>query len=164
MVGYRPADIMAKVEGTSFSTASRDVTHGLTKVMVLHPVAAGLAFIAFLLALGAGLFGSLLAACTSLLAFVVTVVSLICDFVLFSIVKDNVNDDGTGSRASYSAAIWTVLAAAVCSLLGAAVVLFTCCSARMHKKRGRKSSGGAFGSKTDEYGYATAPAGRRRWF
>lgn len=154
MVGYKPADIMSNVEDTSFSSSSRDATHTLTKVMILHPIATGIAFIAFLFALGSGFFGSLLAAFTSLLAFIVTVVSLICDFVLFSIIKDNVNDDRSGSHASYSVAIWTILAAAICSLLGAVVILFTCCSARLHKRRN------ASVSKTD-YGY---PAERRRWF
>ncbi|ROV98579.1 hypothetical protein VSDG_04339 [Cytospora chrysosperma] len=155
MVGYRPADIMTDVEDTSFSSSSRKVTHVLTRVMILHPIATFIAFVAFLLALGSGFLGSLLAAFTSLLAFVVTVVSLICDFVLFAIIKDNVNDDGSGSHASYSVGMWTILVAAICSLLGAVVVLFTCCSARLHKRRGDTSA-----SKTD-YG---RPAGRRRWF
>lgn len=155
MVGYRPANIMTDVEDTSFSSSSRSVTHVLTRVMILHPIATFIAFVAFLLALGSGFFGSLLAAFTSLLAFVVTVVSLICDFVLFAIIKDNVNDDGSGSHAEYSAGMWTILVAAICSLLGAIVLFFTCCSARMHKRRGDAS-----GSKSD-YG---RPAGKRRWF
>lgn len=153
---------MAQAEGTSFSTASRDATHALTKVMILHPVATFLAFVAFLLALGAGLCGSLLAALTSLLAFVVTAVSLICDFVLFGIVRDKVNGgEGSGARARYSVGIWTVLAAGVCLLLGAVVVFFSCCSARMRRRRER-GRGGAVGSKGD-YGYP-ASSGGRRWF
>ena len=47
MLGYRPANIMTDVEDTSFSSYSRDVTHVLTKLMVLHPIATGIAFLAF---------------------------------------------------------------------------------------------------------------------
>ncbi|KUI61354.1 pH-response regulator protein palI/prr-5 [Cytospora mali] len=153
-VGYRPANIMTGIEDTSFSDYSRDVTHVLTKVMILHPIATGIAFIAFVLALGSGFFGSLLAAFTSLLAFVVTVVALICDFVLFSIIRDNVNHDGSGSHAAYSAGIWTILVAAVCSLLGAIIVFFTCCSARLHRRRDAAVT-------KNDYGTASR---RRRWF
>lgn len=154
-MGYRPADIMASIEDTTFSRTSRDATHVLTRVMILHPIATGIAFVAFVLALGSGFFGSLLAALASLLAFVVTLVALVCDFVLFAIIRDKVNGDGAGSHASYSVGIWTILAAAITSLLGAAVVLLTCCSARLHKRR-RDSA-----VVKSEYG---APAKRRRWF
>lgn len=153
MLGYRPANIMTGVEDTTFSSYSRDVTHVLTKVMILHPIATGIAFIAFVLALGAGFFGSVLAAFTSLLAFIVTVVALVCDFVLFSIIRDNVNHDGAGSHAEYSAGIWTILVAAICSLLGSVVLLFTCCSARLHRRRRDTIK--------SDYG---APTRRRHWF
>lgn len=154
-MGYRPATVMSNVEDTSFSESSRDVTHVLTKVMILHPIATGIAFLAFVFGLGAGFFGSLLAALTSLLAFIVTVVALICDFVLFAIIKHDVNNDGSGSRADYSAGIWTILVAAICSLLGAIVVFFTCCSGRMHRRRD------AAVTKND---YGTTTTRRRRWF
>lgn len=148
---------MSDIENTDFSDAAHGTVNGLTRVMVLHPVATGISFIAFLLALGAGFIGSLLAAVVSLVALVITIVVLVCDFVLFGILKDNVNDDGTGSRASFSVAIWTILAAAVCSLLGAVILFFTCCSARLHKKRRADPI-----AKTD-YGTATTTR-RRRWF
>ncbi|KAJ9156522.1 pH-response regulator protein palI/prr-5 [Pleurostoma richardsiae] len=155
-VGYRPARIMTTVEGTDFSHYSDTTTHTLTKVMILHPIATGIVFLAFVLAVGAGFFGSLLAAFTALLAFVVTVVVLVCDFVLFSIIRSNVNDDGTGSHAYYAAGIWTLLVSAVCSLLGTVVIFFTCCSARMHRQRRVRTT-------KEVDGYAP-PATRRRWF
>lgn len=126
--------------------------------MVLHPIATGISFLAFILGAGAGFFGSLFAALMSLLAFVVTVVALICDFILFALIRDHVNnsnDDSSGSHATYSVAIWTILAAAVCSLLGSLILFFTCCSARLHKRRGYPSAKNDYGT----------PAGRRRrWF
>jgi len=145
---------MNQVEGTQFSRASSDTTKALTKVMILHPVATGVCFVAFLLTLGAGVVGSFLAALVALLSFVVTVVVLITDFVLFSIIKNNVNDDPTNSVAFYSTAMWTLLVAAICTLLGTIVVFFSCCSARFHRQRTT--------SKVDG-GYGAPPARRRRW-
>ncbi len=125
--------------------------------MVLHPVACGIAFLAFLLAVGAGVIGSFLGSLVSLLAFVVTAIVLITDFVLFSTVKKHVKDQANGSSAAYGVAIWTLLAAAICSLLGTIIVFFACCSARLHSKRSRGVSG-----KVDP-SYA-APRRRRRFF
>ncbi len=155
-IGYSPADVMTDTEGTQFSTASVDSTKVLTKVMILHPIATGIAFIAFLLTLGAGVIGSLFASIVSLIAFVITVVVLITDFVLFSIIKSNVNDDPTDSVAFYSTGLWTLLAAAICILLATIVVFFTCCSSRFHRNRQTTTS------KVDG-GYCS-PTRRRRWF
>lgn len=132
---------MASVEGTDFGTASADTAKGLTRVMILHPIATGLAFIGFVLALGAGVVGSFLASLVSFITFIVTVVALICDFVAFGIVKDKVNNDSSGSDASFSVAIWTILGSAVCSLLATVIVFFTCCSARLHRGRAMRSKG-----------------------
>lgn len=151
---------MFETEGTAFSQAQASSTNTLTKVMVLHPIATGICFIAFLLSLGAGVFGSFLASVVAALAFIVTIVVLACDFVLFSVVKRQVNNDGTGSDADFGAAIWTLVASAVCSLLATVVVFFTCCSARLHKRRTA-----AHTSKADYVEPTTArPARRRRWF
>ncbi|KAL2128121.1 hypothetical protein VTI74DRAFT_9631 [Chaetomium olivicolor] len=156
-VGYSPAALLSAVDGTQFSDYAEDTTRALTKAMILHPIACGLNFIAFLLALGAGVLGSLLASLVALLAFLTTAVACVIDFVLFSIVKSNANDRGeqTGTDAHYSAAAWTILVSAVCSLIGAIVVFFTCCSARLHRRRG-----GAVAK--DDYGVA-APRRRRFW-
>jgi len=51
-IGYNPAQIMSQIDGTTFSTAATDSSKALTRVMILHPIACGVAFIAFLLALG----------------------------------------------------------------------------------------------------------------
>ncbi|KAK4121025.1 pali-domain-containing protein [Parathielavia appendiculata] len=136
-VGYSPAAVMSSLDRTEFSDYAEDTTRGLTRAMILHPISCGLNFIAFLLALGAGVVGSFLASLVALLAFLATAVACVIDFVLFSIVKSNVNDRGneTGTGAYYGAASWTLLVSAICSLLGAIVVFFTCCSARLHRRR-----------------------------
>ena len=45
-IGYNPALVMNSIAGTDFSDASENTAKGLTRVMVLHPVATGLCFIA----------------------------------------------------------------------------------------------------------------------
>ncbi|KAM7209182.1 pali domain containing protein [Naviculisporaceae sp. PSN 640] len=153
--------------------AAAVTTRKLTKAMILHPIACGLNFIAFMLALGAGFVGSLLASLVALLAFLTTCVIMIIDFVLFSIVRAHVDDwtggsgnnglTGTGmvARARYGSAAWTTLASAICSLLGTIIVFFTCCSGRLRKRRERRGVAAApVGPKTD-YGM---PARRRRRF
>lgn len=110
---------------TEFSDYADATARSLTQSMILHPIACGLNFVAFMLALGAGTVGSLLASLVALVAFLTTAVATVIDFVLFSIVRSNVLDNGTGADAYYDAAAWTILVSAVCSLVGAVVVFFS---------------------------------------
>lgn len=148
---------MGRLDGASFSDYAEDTTRALTKAMILHPIACGLNFIAFLLALGAGMIGSFLASMVALVAFLTTAIACVIDFVLFSIVRSAVNDRGnlTGSGAYYGAAAWTILVSAICSLVGAVVVFFTCCSARLRKRRS-----GMNGHKSE---FVSPPRTRRRF-
>ncbi|KAK3325476.1 SUR7/PalI family-domain-containing protein [Apodospora peruviana] len=162
-LGYSPQDAVRGVDGKGFeSNDAAKTVRSLTKAMVLHPIACGLNFIAFMLALGAGMVGSLLASLVAMLAFLTTVVIMIIDFVMFSIVRANINDnrpDGS-IHAEYGAAAWTTLVSAICSLLGTIIVFLTCCSGRMHRRRESR------GIKTD-YGEpmpATTTRRGRRWF
>jgi uncharacterized membrane protein len=129
---------MTTIDGTTFSDYEEKTAKAMTRVFVLHPVAAGLSFIAFVLAIGAGAVGSFLASLVAVLAFVLTVVVLACDFVGLGIVKSNVNDERNGrfdSHAHWSGGMWCVVAAAVCSFLGAVVVFLSCCTGRVKKRR-----------------------------
>ncbi|KAH8671212.1 pH-response regulator [Xylariales sp. PMI_506] len=155
-IGYNIESVLETVNSNfDLSEHAADVSNALTKVMILHPVACGLTFIAFLLALGAGVVGSFLASLVALLAFVVTLVVLITDFVCFALVKNAVNSSSTDARAEFGAASWTLLVSAICNLLATIIVFFTCCSARLHN-RNRSSV-------KNDYG-APAPTRRRRWF
>lgn len=160
-VGYDAADVLSNASGGAFNTGdfSADTANGLTRVMVLHPVAAGLSFISFLLALGAGVVGSFLAAIVSLITFIVTLVVLITDFVGFAILKNAVNSSNTGATSEFGACMWTLLVAAICNLLATIVVFFTCCSARLHKKHNNRVS-----TKNEPYDAPVATSSRRRWF
>jgi len=134
-VGYRPMQVLRAAEGTSFNVVEDDSTYGLTKVMILHPIATAVVFIAFLLSLGASVVGSLLAACVAFLSFLITAAAVISDFVLFSIVMNAVRDANTGATSNYSHGAWTILVAGILTLLGSVILFFTCCSARMHRRR-----------------------------
>ena len=156
-IGYRPAHEMASTEGTSFSEAAAATANGLTDVMVLHPIACGIAFIAFLTSMGAGFIGSLVGAIVGFLAWIITLVVLITDAISFSVIRNDVNDDGQGSLAYFGSGFWTLIAAFIMLFLGMLIVLFTCCSARRQRKRDRA----AVTEPKNDYG---TPADRRRWY
>jgi hypothetical protein len=130
---------MEEIDGVNYNTASVDTSKALTRVMILHPIACGLAFIAFLLALGAGVFGALMASFVSAITFVITIVAMACDFVAFGIIKNKVNNDGSGSHAYYSVGMWTILAAMILLFFATFIVFFTCFSSRMHRNSTRHS-------------------------
>jgi len=172
-VGYKPAIIMNEIDGTSFSNAAKDTVDHLTDVMILHPIACGLAFIAFLTALGAGMIGGLFASLIAAVTWLITLVVMVIDFVLFGIVKNHVNKDGTGSKAVYSVGMWTCLAAMVCLFFATFIVFFSCCSARRHNRDNRRSKAGDAGYGNTAYvdgnaGYPNGPTtvrtSRRRFW
>ncbi|KAF6824418.1 ph-response regulator [Colletotrichum musicola] len=162
-IGYSPADIVTEADGTRYSNYAANTSEALTRVMILHPIAAGIAFVAFVLSVGAGIFGSLLAALVSGVAFVVTLAALVCDWIGFALVRNNVNDDDDGgqsdSYAHFGVALWTLLAALICLFLGTIVVFFTCCSGRLHKRRQQRA-------KVDHYSPPAThqPYRRQRWW
>ncbi|KAB5572613.1 SUR7/PalI family-domain-containing protein [Coniochaeta sp. 2T2.1] len=158
VLGYSPATPL----NINFSDSAERTTRSLTKAMVLHPVATGLNFIAFVLALGAGMVGSLLASLVAALAFLVTAVIVIIDFVLFSIVKTQINRNSNAWHAEYSSAAWTLLVGGICSLLGAIVTFFTCCSGRMHRRRNGLDT--KHEVVHDGYAPPVRTTRRRRWF
>lgn len=76
---------MSQIDGTGFSRAASASADGLTHAMILHPIACGVAFIAFLLSVGAGVVGSLLGALVAGLAWILTLVVMAIDFTLFGV-------------------------------------------------------------------------------
>lgn len=104
--------------------------------MVLHPIACGVAFLAFLLACGKGIFGSFAGAMLAAVAWVITLISMAVDFSLFGIIKHHVDDDVAGSSAHFGTGIWCLTAAFVTLFFGMFIVFFTCCANRREKRRG----------------------------
>jgi hypothetical protein len=84
-IGYQAASIATDADGTTFGTASHDSIDGLTNTMVLHPIACGVAFLAFLISIGAGVIGSLIGSLVGALAWVLTLVAMAIDFSIFGV-------------------------------------------------------------------------------
>ena len=85
MIGYDAVGVLTSVDNTQFGSAQRNTINNLTKAMILHPVAAVLAFIAFLISAGAGFFGSFLASGVAFIAWIVTLVIMAIDLAIFGV-------------------------------------------------------------------------------
>jgi len=138
-IGYPIAAIQTAADKTEFSHASHDTLDALTNVMILHPIACAVAFIAFAFAAGAGFCGSLLASLVAFVAWIIVLVVMVIDFIIFGTVKDHVNsgNTGTGSHAAFGPAMWLVLAAFILLFFAVIIVFFSCCSRRRESKRDR---------------------------
>ncbi|EME46390.1 hypothetical protein DOTSEDRAFT_22469 [Dothistroma septosporum NZE10] len=135
-IGYEPAWLTSKLSGAQISYLSAGTSDSLTRVMVLHPIAAGVAFIAFLVSLGGHIIGSLASAAVAGLAWMLTLVAMAIDFTIFEIVKHNVNtNERISSEASWGSAIWTLVAAFVLLGFGTAIVLLTSFGASRERAR-----------------------------
>jgi len=108
-------------------------------VQILHPVACGLAFLAFLATLGSSVIGTLFASALAALAWLVALVVMVTDFVAWGIVRDKVNGGAAGAAARFDTAIWCVLAAVVALFFASFAVLFSCCGQRRSRSAARMS-------------------------
>jgi len=134
-IGYKPAEIMGDIDGSGFSVVGAKTADGLTNALILHPIATGLAFIALLLAFIPGMAGALISSLVTALAWIITLVVMAIDFALFGIIKQHVNNDGSGSHASYSTGMWTCLVAMILLFFAMFLVLFSCFKRRKEKRR-----------------------------
>ncbi|KAH8666571.1 hypothetical protein BX600DRAFT_539705 [Xylariales sp. PMI_506] len=133
-VGYDPVSIILETYPNnflSFSESDRRAARALTRAFVLHPVAAGLALVAFVTAALTERLGSVAASAASFLAFAVALAPVACDFAAFGIVRDAVERSdqfdvaayrGTGADAS--------IVALLLLFVSGAILFVTCCSAR----------------------------------
>lgn len=156
-IGYDPLAEMARTQTTNYDRAQGATVRTLTHVMVLHPIAVALSFIAFLLAIGSGFIGAIFAASVSLLAFLVSVVVLATDITLFSVVRNKVNDMNDGRNVQWGTGFWTLVAGMVVLFLATVIVLATCCSSRLHARRQRRVVA------DDKYATHTRTTRRRFW-
>jgi len=83
-IGYDIAAIISSSSGTTYKNGALE---NLTKALVLHPVATGVAFIAFLIAAGSHCVGFLFASIIAAIAWVITLVLVVIDFSLFGAAK-----------------------------------------------------------------------------
>jgi phosphotransferase system glucose/maltose/N-acetylglucosamine-specific IIC component len=131
--------VIARLDNTDISEIASGTSDSLTNVMVLHPIECGFAFIAFLLALGHGIVGSLAGALIAFGTWILVLISLAVDFSLFGILHHHVNNDGSGSHAYFGAGIWCLTAAFVTLFLGMIIVFFTCCARTREKRQAKKT-------------------------
>lgn len=135
-IGYNPSEVMARIDGADYSDLESGTSDALTRAMYLHPIGCGIVLLACIIGIAANVRASILCILVAALAWLNTTVVLITDFVLVTLVKNNVNDDRSNSRAKYGDAIWLVLAADILMSLGIIMVFMTCCFARRSSSSG----------------------------
>ncbi|KAJ7452155.1 hypothetical protein B0H11DRAFT_2074575 [Mycena galericulata] len=121
-IGYKIADEIAAIGISPFDSLKASSLHGLTEGFILHQIAAGIAGVAFLLAVFSHRLGYILASMVAFVAFLFSLAVLIIDFITFGSVKDHV--DSNGGHASWGNAIWMVLAATIVLLSASITTCF----------------------------------------
>lgn len=153
-VGYAPAHIMAAIDHTDVTDIEAGTSDSLTRAMILHPIACDVAFIAWIVSIGAGVIGSLFGVFAALVAWILCLIVLATDFSMFGILRHHINNDRSGSHAYFSSAIWCLYVAFVLLFWAMIIVTFTCFSARREKKTAAQKEAAA----------AAAAAPRRKRF
>ncbi|KAF5372898.1 hypothetical protein D9758_001775 [Tetrapyrgos nigripes] len=105
--------------GFDDSRINTKIIENLTKTLILHPIAAGLAGLAVLFGLcGVGYHraGTVIMTLLAALATIITFIAFVLDMVLFGIARNRFRDQGT--QAEYGNANWLTLGALVALLLG----------------------------------------------
>jgi len=103
---------------------SNAILNGLAKGLILHPIAAGITFIALLFALSTHVIVDILASFVAFLAFLTTLIVFIFDIVLFVTARHRLNDSVPGSPASLGNAFWMVMAALIAQFFAMFLVCF----------------------------------------
>jgi hypothetical protein len=103
--------------------------------MILHPIACGVAFIAWIVSIGAGVIGSLFAVLTAFVAWVLCLAVIATDFSSFGVLRHRVNHSRSGSHAYFGSAMWCLCVAFALLFFAMIIVTFTCWSARRDKKK-----------------------------
>jgi amino acid transporter len=103
--------------------------------MILHPIACGVAFIAWIVSLGVGVIGSLFAVLTAFVAWILCLIVMATDFSPFGVLRHRVNHARSGSHAYFGSAMWCLCVAFVLLFFAMVIVTFTCWSARRKKKK-----------------------------
>jgi len=118
-LGY---NVPSSILGSSDAFLSGGVLKNLTYILVLHPVAAGLSFLAVMFGLCGTLtynrIGTILMTVCATLALLATIVVFAIDMILFNIFRNRIESDGSNNTASLGNANWITLAALVSLLLG----------------------------------------------
>jgi len=117
-VGYTFAPDRLGLEDTKLNTG---VLHSLTFVLVLYPVAAGLAGLSVLFGLCGACYhraGTVFMSLLSALATICTLIAWVISMALFGIARNHVRDDIRGATAQYGNANWIAIGALGALLIG----------------------------------------------
>ncbi|KAJ7353365.1 hypothetical protein DFH08DRAFT_987654 [Mycena albidolilacea] len=121
-VGYRIADEVSSLGIDAFSDDQATTIYRASKALVLNQIAAGIAGIAFLLAVCSHRLGYLFASAVAFVAFLFSLGALIVDFVVFGAVKQQLGRNGGTSK--WGSAIWLVLVATIILFLASIATCF----------------------------------------
>ncbi|GAA5862581.1 hypothetical protein JCM8547_002114 [Rhodosporidiobolus lusitaniae] len=130
-VGYDATQFISdELPGVSTLSSTVDAA---TSGLILHPICCGLAFLAFLIAACSYRFGFIFAALIASFTWVVTLVLLIIDIVIFTVLKHKAEDINTVS-AHFGAGFWCTVAALILLFISVFATCFACFSDRRTKR------------------------------
>ncbi|GAA5924614.1 SUR7/PalI family protein [Sporobolomyces koalae] len=139
-LGYSLPPILAELASLTgaISDHDQDIIRSVTKAFVVHPIACGLAFLAFLIAACSDRIGFLCASLFTLFTFIVTVACVVLDIVFFYVVRRIVEDKTDVSvNIKYAAGTWITVAALACEFVGFFATCCACITARRKARRNR---------------------------
>ncbi|KAK6403795.1 hypothetical protein LTR95_018923 [Oleoguttula sp. CCFEE 5521] len=159
-IGYAPAHVVAAADYTRLTDIETGTSDSFTRAMILHPIISALTFFAWLTALGAGLFGSLIGLALAGIAHMLCVTVLGTDFTLFGILRHHINSDWSGSHATFGDGIWCLVAGFVLLFWGWLLVGLTCLRNRTEEQRSERPRTAGSGSTATPL--PPPPLGRRK--
>lgn len=137
-MGYQlPTVLVTLAQATGvLSDSAQDAINAVTSALILHPIACGLSFFAFLIAACSDRLGFLCASLTALLAAIVALAAMILNLVLVTVVRAWLSKNNVDQfvDVSYEVGTWLTVAAFACLVVG---VLTTCCACFTDRRRRR---------------------------
>ncbi|GAA5821769.1 hypothetical protein JCM10212_004797 [Sporobolomyces blumeae] len=140
-LGYSLPPFLAELGSATgvISQSTQDTVRAVTKAFVVHPIACGLAFLAFLIAACSDRIGFLFASFVTFFVFIVTVACVVLDIVFFYVVRRYIEDNfDVNVDINYSAGTWITVAALACEFVAFFATCCACCTARRNRRRQEK--------------------------
>lgn len=138
-LGYDANQVVRLLDPSSSDTANW-IARNLTYTLVLVPIAAAIALIALLVSLSTNVVLDIIGSIISGIAFLVSLVALICATVLFVVARHRINESFDGSPASLGPAYWLLVTATILLLIAFFTVCFGSARARRQKRANRAST------------------------
>ncbi|GAA5822349.1 hypothetical protein JCM3770_000529 [Rhodotorula araucariae] len=141
-VGYQlPSALVSLAESAGvLSNTEQSAINAVTTALILHPVACGVSFFAFLIAACSDRLGFICASLIATLAAALALVAMILDLVLVKVVREwfDRNSLDTVVDVAYGVGTWTTVAAFACLFVGVFTTLCACVTDR--RRRGRNAA------------------------